>query len=145
MYISIHTNRETQECYVDPILRYGCEAWTIFKELQKKLEVTEMWFIWRILRISWTAKKSNETVLKEADITSSLLKRIRTRQATFFGHVVRREKLDCRTSCDNWNVRRETQQGKKAREDNGWTNKGAISRASDRYTKRVEGWRCVES
>ena len=47
-----------------------------------------------MLRISWTTKKSNATELREADTTRSLINRIRKRQATFFGHVMRREKLE---------------------------------------------------
>ena len=53
-----------------------------------------MWFLQRTLRISWTAKKSNATVFREADTMRSLMNRIRTRQATLFGHVMRRKKLE---------------------------------------------------
>ncbi|GFN78614.1 endonuclease-reverse transcriptase [Plakobranchus ocellatus] len=45
-------------------------------------------------RISWTAKKTNDTVLEEAHTTRLLISKIRKRQATFFGHVMRREKLE---------------------------------------------------
>ena len=55
-----------------------------FKIAQKKLEATEMWFWWRMLRISWTSKKSNEIVLPEYD-TRSLIK-----QSNFFGHLIRK-------------------------------------------------------
>ena len=47
-----------------------------------------------MLRISWTAKKSNATVLREADTTRSLINRITKRQATVHGHLMRREKLE---------------------------------------------------
>ncbi|GFN97452.1 UDP-glucuronosyltransferase 2a1-like [Plakobranchus ocellatus] len=60
---------------------YGCEAWTISKQIQNKLEATEIWFLRRMLRIAWTAKKTNERT-------------IRKRQATFLGHVMRRGKLE---------------------------------------------------
>ena len=73
---------------------YGCEAWTISKQSEKKLEAREMWFLQKMLRISWTEKKSKETELLEADTTKSLINRIRKGQATFFGHVIRREKLE---------------------------------------------------
>ncbi|GFO46620.1 endonuclease-reverse transcriptase [Plakobranchus ocellatus] len=92
--ISIQTRRRALECYIEPILMYGCEAWTISKQTQKKLEATEMWFLRRMLRISWTAKKTNDTVLEEAHTTRLLISKIRKRQATFFGHVMRREKLE---------------------------------------------------
>ncbi|GFO01905.1 exportin-t-like [Plakobranchus ocellatus] len=94
MNISIRTRRRALECYIEPILMYGCEAWTISKQTQKKLEATEMWFLRRMLRISWTAKKTNDTVLEEAHTTRLLISKIRKRQATFFGHVMRREKLE---------------------------------------------------
>ena len=93
-HISIHTRKRTLECYIDPILMYGCEAWTISKQAQKKLEAVEMWFLRRMMKISWMAKKSNDTVLKEAHTSRALVNKIRTRQTTFFGHVMRREKLE---------------------------------------------------
>ena len=62
--------------------------------MAKKLEATEMWFLWIKLRISWTAKKSNETVLREIDTIRSLINRIHKWQANFFGHVMRRVKLE---------------------------------------------------
>ena len=52
-----------------------------------------MWFPRRMLRISWTAKKSNETVSREADTTRSLIHRILKRQISF-RHVMKREKLE---------------------------------------------------
>ena len=95
-HISIQTRKRTLECYIEPILMYGCEAWTISKQAQKKLEAVEMWFLRRMMKISWMAKKSNDTVLKEAHTSRSraLVNKIRTRQTTFFGHVRRREKLE---------------------------------------------------
>ena len=92
-HISIHTRKRTLECYIEPILKYGCEAWTISKQVQKKLEAVEMWFLRRMMKISWMAKKSNDTVLKEAHTSRALVNKIRTRQTTFFGHVMRSEKL----------------------------------------------------
>ena len=93
-HISIHTRKRTLECYIEPILMYGYEAWTISKQAQKKLEAVEMWFLRRMMKISWIAKKSNDTVLKEAHTSRALVNKIRTRQTTFFGHVMRREKLE---------------------------------------------------
>ncbi|GFO14934.1 2-oxoisovalerate dehydrogenase subunit beta, mitochondrial-like [Plakobranchus ocellatus] len=82
------------QCYIEPVLMYGCEAWTISKQIQNKLEATEMWFLRRMLRIPWTAKKTNERVLNEANKRRSLVRTIRKRQATFLGHVMRRGKLE---------------------------------------------------
>ena len=84
-HISIQTRKRTLECYIEPILLYGCEAWTISKQAQKKLEAVEMWFLRRMMKISWMAKKSNDTVLKEAHTSRALVNKIRTGQTTFFG------------------------------------------------------------
>ena len=69
-----------------------CQSWIISKQVQKKLEATEMRFLTGMLKISWTAKKSNKTVLPEAN-TRSPINRIHKHQATFFGLVMRREHL----------------------------------------------------
>ncbi|GFO42695.1 RNA-directed DNA polymerase from mobile element jockey [Plakobranchus ocellatus] len=66
-HISIETRKRALQCYIEPVLMYGCEAWTISKQIQNKLEATEMWFLRRMLRIPWTAKKRNERVLNEAN------------------------------------------------------------------------------
>ena len=93
-HISIQTRKRTLECYIEPIQMYGCEAWTISNQAQKKLEAVEMWFLRRMMKISWMVKKSNDTVLKEAHTSRAIVNKIRTRQTTFFGHVMRRENLE---------------------------------------------------
>ncbi|GFO23909.1 endonuclease-reverse transcriptase [Plakobranchus ocellatus] len=89
-----HIAQRALQCYIEPVLTYGCEAWTISKQIQNKLEATEMWFLRRMLRIPWTAKKTNERVLNEANKRRSLVRTIRQCQATFLGHVMRRGKLE---------------------------------------------------
>ena len=54
------------EAFIAPVLLYGCEAWTIDERMKRSLETTEMWFLRRMMRIPWTAKKTNEEVLTEA-------------------------------------------------------------------------------
>ena len=92
--ISKATRRKALQCYIEPILMYGCEAWTLNKQVQKKLEAVEIWLLRRILRIPWTQKKSNVAVSKEADARRSLINRRRKRQATFIGHAIRRDGLE---------------------------------------------------
>ncbi|GFN78636.1 endonuclease-reverse transcriptase [Plakobranchus ocellatus] len=92
--ITITTRKRALQCYIEPILMYGCEAWTITKEIQKKIEAAEMWFFRRMLRVPWTARKTNEEVLKETESTRSLMNRVRRRQAKFVGHIMRREGLE---------------------------------------------------
>ncbi|GFO49455.1 phospholipase a2 [Plakobranchus ocellatus] len=92
--ISIEMRKRAIQCYIEPVLMYGCEAWTISKQIQNKPEATELWFLRRMLRIPWTAKKTNERVLNEANKRRSLVRTIRKRQATFLGHVMKRGKLE---------------------------------------------------
>ena len=66
------------------ILLHGCECWTPTKDLERRLEAAEMWYIRRIMRISWTGKKSNEEVMEMAGYKRSLLKTIRKTQLQFF-------------------------------------------------------------
>ncbi|GFO35533.1 RNA-directed DNA polymerase from mobile element jockey [Plakobranchus ocellatus] len=111
-HISIETRKRALQCYIEPVLMYGCEAWTITKQIQNKLEATEMWFLRRMLRIPWTAKKTNERVLNEANKRRSLVRTIRKRQATFLGHVMRRGKLEHLVTTGKF-------EGKKAKKDKG--------------------------
>ena len=90
---SIFTNRNIKvyakinnlKAYIWSILLYGCECWTLTKDLERRLEAAEMWYIRRGMRISWTEKKSNEEVMEMAGYKRSLLKTIRKRQLQFLG------------------------------------------------------------
>ena len=88
------TRQRVLQCYVEPILMYGCETWTITKPIQKKIEAVEMWFWRRMLKISWIAKRTNVEVMEGAGLTRSLVNRIRKQQATFVGHMLRRKGLE---------------------------------------------------
>ena len=68
----------------------GCEAWTISKQLKKETRGKRNVFY----KSQETAKKSIKTVLREADTTRSIINRIHKHQKTFFGHVMRRQKLE---------------------------------------------------
>ena len=70
------------------------ECWTITSDIEKKIEAAEMWFIRRMLRISWTEKKPNVNVLREGNVQRSLLKTIRKRLMEFLGHVCIRRGLE---------------------------------------------------
>ncbi|GFO35995.1 endonuclease-reverse transcriptase [Plakobranchus ocellatus] len=82
--------------YVWSALLYGSECCTLNKEIEgaKKLEAVKMWFIRRMMRISWTEKKSKEVILKEANLERSLIKTIRQRQLQFLGHVCQHKSLE---------------------------------------------------
>ena len=92
--ISMTTKFRVLKTYVWSTLTYGCECWTITRDIEKKIEAAEMWFIRRMLRISWAEKKTNVNVLREGNVQRSLLKTIRKRQMEFLGHVCRRRGLE---------------------------------------------------
>ncbi|GFR94941.1 endonuclease-reverse transcriptase [Elysia marginata] len=93
--MSIETRKRVLECYIEPILMYGCETWIIIsKQTRGRLEATEMWFLQRMMRIPWIAKKPSDTVLSETKTKRALINKIRKRQATFFGHIMRRKRQE---------------------------------------------------
>ena len=63
------------EALIESVLLYGCEAWTIDERMKRSLDTTEMWFLRRMMRIPWTAKKTNE-VLTEAQTTTKKTSKI---------------------------------------------------------------------
>ena len=88
--IKIDTKFRILKAYIWSVLLYGCECWTITNRIRMKLEATEMWFLRRILKVSWTEKRSNQEILEMAGMKRSLLNTIRKRQMKFMGHVYRK-------------------------------------------------------
>ena len=73
---------------------YLLYLYTYTKDLQRRLEAAEMWYIRRIMRLSWTEKKSNKEVMEMTGYKRSLLRTIRKRQLQFFGHINRANGLE---------------------------------------------------
>ncbi|GFR88629.1 retrovirus-related Pol polyprotein LINE-1 [Elysia marginata] len=92
--ISIVVRKRLLETFVETVLLYGCETWTIDERMKSSLEATEMWFLRRMMRIPWTANKTKEEILTEAQTTRQLITKIRKRQAKFVGYVIRRNQLE---------------------------------------------------
>ena len=92
--ISTCTKLRTLRAYVWSILLYGCESWTLNKGTERRLEAAEMWFLRRILKISWKERKTNKEILTMADCKRTLIKTIRERQMKFFGHINRKNGLE---------------------------------------------------
>ncbi|GFN73579.1 endonuclease-reverse transcriptase [Plakobranchus ocellatus] len=85
--ISLSTKIRTMKVYIRSILLYGCECWTLTKDLEKRLEAAEMWCVSRIMRTSWTKSISNEEEMEMDGYKRSLLKTIRERQLQFWEHI----------------------------------------------------------
>ena len=92
--IGIQTRIRAMKTYVWSTLTYGSEAWTLNKNMKNKINAAEMWFYRRMLKIPWTARVTNEEVLRRVNQERSLLRTIRKRQIEFLGHVIRREKIE---------------------------------------------------
>ena len=77
---SNETRTRAIKTYILPTLLYGCEAWTISKEMEKRLEAMEMWCLRRMLRVSWTERRSNTNILEIIGGRRELLSTIWKRQ-----------------------------------------------------------------
>ena len=87
--ILMNTKMRIMKTYIWSVFLYGCESCTVSKEIENRIAAAEMWFLRRILRISWVDKVSNEEVLRKAGKQRELLQHIRKR----LGHVYRKDAL----------------------------------------------------
>ena len=92
--IIIRTRIRVLKAYVWSVLLFGCEAWTISKEMRKRLEAVEMWFYRRMLRVPWTARRTNHEVLQMAGVNREIMTLVRRRQLGFLGHTLRGNGLE---------------------------------------------------
>ena len=75
---------------VFPIVMYGCENWTIKKAECRRIDAFELWCWRRLLRVSWTARRSNQSILKEISSGCSLEGLMLKLKLQYFGHVMQR-------------------------------------------------------
>ena len=73
-----------------PVVMYGCESWTITKAEHRRIDAFELWCWRRLLRIPWTARRSNQSTLKEIDPGCSLEGLMLKLKLQYFGHLMRR-------------------------------------------------------
>ena len=85
--ISLSTKKRVLKCC-------GCEGWNISQAMQERLEATEIWFLKRMLNISWMDRTTNEAILKKANKRRALMTVITTRHLRFSGHVNRKETIE---------------------------------------------------
>lgn len=89
--ITRSTKLRLASALVFPIATYACETWTIKKADAKRINAFEMWVYRRILRIPWTARRTNESVLQELSIDTRLITNINRNILRYFGHISRRK------------------------------------------------------
>ena len=75
---------------VFPVVKYGCESWTIKKAECQRTDAFKLWFWRRFLRVSWTARRSNQSILKEINPEYSLEGLMLKLKLQYFGHLMRR-------------------------------------------------------
>ena len=84
----------TKICLVNamvfPVVIYGCESWTIKKAECQRIDVFELWYWRRLLRVPWTARRSNQSILKEISPEYSLEGLMLKLKLQYFGHLMRR-------------------------------------------------------
>ena len=73
---------------VFPVVMYGCESWTIKKAEHRKIDAFELWCWRRLLRVSWTAGRSNQSILKEIDPEYSLEGLMLKLKRQYFGYLM---------------------------------------------------------
>ena len=75
---------------VFPVVRYGCKSWTVKKAECLRIDAFELWCWRRLLRVSWTARRSNQSILKEISPGCSLEGLMLKLKLQYFGHLMRR-------------------------------------------------------
>ena len=88
--ITLPTKVRLVKAMVFPVVRYGCESWTVKKAECQRIDAFELWCWRRLLRVPWTARRSNQSILKEISPGSSLEGMILKLKLQYFGHLMRR-------------------------------------------------------
>ena len=88
--ITLPTKVHLVKAMVFPVVMYGCESWTVKKAERRRTDAFELWCWRRLLRVPWTARRSNQSILKEISPGCSLEGMILKLRLQYFGHLVQR-------------------------------------------------------
>ena len=88
--ITLTTKVHLVKAMVFPIVMYGCENWTVKKAECRRIHTFELWCWRRLLRVPWTARRSNQSILKEINLGISLEAMMLKLKLQYFGHLMRR-------------------------------------------------------
>ena len=88
--ISLLTKVRLVKAMVFPVVMYGCESWTVKKAERQRIDAFEVWCWRRFLRVPWTARRSNQSILKEISPGISLEGMMLKLKLQYFGHLMRR-------------------------------------------------------
>ena len=88
--ISLQTNVHLVKAVVFPVVMYGCESWTVKKAEHRRIDAFELWCWRRLLRVPWTARRSNQSILKEISPKYSLEGLMLKLKLQYFGYLMRK-------------------------------------------------------
>ena len=88
--ITLPTKVHLVKAMVFPVVMYGCESWTVKKAERRRIDAFEMWCWRRLLRVPWTARRSNQSILKEISPEISLERLMLKLKLQYFGHLMQR-------------------------------------------------------
>ena len=84
------TKVQIVKAMIFPVVMYGCENWTIKKTEHQRIDIFELWCWRRLLRVSWTARRSNQSILKEINPKYSLEGLMLKLKLQYFGHLMQK-------------------------------------------------------
>ena len=87
--ITLPTKVRLVKAMVFPVVRYGCESWTVKKAKRRRIDAFELWCWRRLLRVPWTARRSKQSILKEISPGISLEVLMLKLKLQYFGHLMR--------------------------------------------------------
>ena len=88
--ITLPTKVRLLKAMVFPVFMYGCESWTVKKAKHRRIDSFELWCWRRLLRVPWTARRSNQSILKEMNPGISLEGMMLKLKLQYFGHLMQR-------------------------------------------------------
>ena len=88
--ITLPTKVHLVKAMVFPVVMHGCESWAVRKAEHRRIDAFELWCWRRLLRVPWTARKSNQSILKETSPECSLEGLMLKLKLQYFGHLMRR-------------------------------------------------------
>ena len=88
--ITLLTKVHVVKAMVFPVVMYGCESWTIMKTERRRIDAFELWCWRRLLRVPWTARRSNQSILKEISPEYSLEGLMLKLKLQYSGHLMQR-------------------------------------------------------
>ena len=86
--ITLPTKVRLVKAMVFPVVMYGCESWTVKKAERRRIDAFELWCWRRLLRVPWTARRSNQSILKEINPGISLEGKMLKLKRQYFGHLM---------------------------------------------------------